>query len=362
MENVHCKSQRFFKQKKKELILFYFIKDLISFIFYKKIEKKFTIGFFCENEFIFSYLEPYIQNKVKKKKIVIISFEKINLNNIDNIEIFVFKTNFFRELLFLTLKLKFLYSSTPDLNNTLFKRSKFSNCKYIYLQHSPVSLNLIYRENAFDFFDAIQVISKYQFNEIEEIKKINSLNVKVFKSKYLFVEKQKKNKVQNNKIDVLIAPSWNTQFYKLNCHQILKKLFFDKNISFRLRPHPMSYLKNEISLNQIRESGIILDESKHINFLKYENLISDWSGIFIEYSLITKRKAYLINTPKKLTNKKYEKYKNKPIEILFRDKMAQTYEVNDIPKLIDKILNKKIKIDENLENDELKKIIEENFY
>ena len=89
--------------------------------------------------------------KLKKKKIVLISFENIDLNNNDNVKLFVFKTNLIRELIFLTLKLKFLYSSTPDLNNTIFKRSKFSNCKYIYLQHSPVSLNLIYRENAFDF-------------------------------------------------------------------------------------------------------------------------------------------------------------------------------------------------------------------
>ena len=109
--------------------------------------------------------------KLKKKKIVLISFENIDLNNNDNVKLFVFKTNLIRELIFLTLKLKFLYSSTPDLNNTIFKRSKFSNCKYIYLQHSPVSLNLIYRENAFDFFDAVQVISNYQLNEMNEIKK-----------------------------------------------------------------------------------------------------------------------------------------------------------------------------------------------
>ena len=37
--------------------------------------------------------------------------------------------------------------------------------------------------------------------------------------------------------------------------------------------------------------------TQNILILKYENLISDWSGIFIEYSLITK-KAYLINTLK----------------------------------------------------------------
>ncbi len=344
------------------MILFNLIKDLKNFIFYKKTEKNYAIGFFCENEFIFNYLEPYIQNKVKKNKVIIISFENINLNNNDNIELFIFKTNFVRELIFLTLKLKFLYSSTPDLNNTIFKRSKFSNCKYIYLQHSPVSLNLIYRENAFDSFDAVQVISNYQFNEMNEIKKINSLKLKIFKSRYLFIEKQKKNKIKDKKIDVLIAPSWNTQFYKLKCHQILQKFFLEKKISFRLRPHPMSYLKNEISKDKILDDGFILDETKYINFLKYENLISDWSGIFIEYSLITKKKAYLINTPKKLNNQKYEKYKNKPIEIFLRHKLSKTYEIEKIPKLIEQIILTKSSNHNDFENNEFKKIIEEIFF
>ena len=90
----------------------------------------------------------------------------------------------------------------------------------------------------------------------------------------------------------MIAPSWNTQFYKLNCHKILKRFLLEKNITFRLRPHPMSYLKNEISKDKILNEGFILDDTKYINFLKYENLISDWSGIFIEYSLITKKSVF----------------------------------------------------------------------
>ena len=143
--------------------ILYFFLDIISYTKLKFNEKNFIIGFFCENRFIYNYLEPYIVNKIKKKNLLIISFEPIkNINN-DKITIFIFRNNFIRELVFLTLNLKFLYSSTPDLENSLFKKSKFSNCKYIYLQHSPVSLNLIYRENAFDSFDALQTISKYQF-------------------------------------------------------------------------------------------------------------------------------------------------------------------------------------------------------
>ena len=57
--------------------------------------------------------------------------------------------------------------------------------------------------------------------------------------------------------------------------------------------------KNEISLSEIKKIGITLDTSKIINFNNIKFLISDWSGIFIEFALITKRKSFLINTPKK---------------------------------------------------------------
>ena len=98
-----------------------FFTDIVNFIKLKKIEKNFEIGFFCENKHILNYLSPYIINKIRKKKILIISFE--NLDNFENemISIFVFKNNFVRELVFLTIKLKYLYSSTPDLENSIFK-------------------------------------------------------------------------------------------------------------------------------------------------------------------------------------------------------------------------------------------------
>ena len=171
-----------------------------------------------------SYLEPYILNKSKKVKVIILSFENLQSDLIDKSNVFVFRTNFFRQLVFLTLKLGVLYSSTPDLDHTIFKRSKFSKCKYIYLHHTPVSLTLIYNSNAFDAFDAVQAISTYQFKEMKEIISKNKLSTRVFKSKYLFINKQiEKNKTKNPDTDVLIAPSWNSSFYKLGCHKLLIK-------------------------------------------------------------------------------------------------------------------------------------------
>ena len=58
-----------------------FFLDIVNFIKFKSIEKNFKVGFFCENNYILNYLTPYIYNKIKKKKVLLISFEEIKKIN-----------------------------------------------------------------------------------------------------------------------------------------------------------------------------------------------------------------------------------------------------------------------------------------
>ena len=81
----------------------------------------------------------------------------------------------------------------------------------------------------------------------------------------------------------------------------------------------MSFKKGEITNDEIIKMGITLDNSKLVNFNEFNFLISDWSGIFIEFALVNKRKSFLINTEKKRNNFNYERYINKPIEISKRE-------------------------------------------
>ena len=343
-----------------------FFKDLIKFIGYKIRKSECDLCFFCENKFILNYLKPFIIKKSKKKTVLIFCFEKINHKEFENVEFIFLKSNLFRELFFLTANFKYLYSSTPDLENTIFKRTKFSKCKYIYLSHTPVSLTLIYNESAFDYFDVVQVTSKFQYNELLEIIKKRNLKTKILKYPYLFVENQiKKLNLENKEKDILIAPSWNTGFYDLNCHKILKDYLDKTDLSYDFRPHPMSIKKNEISLNDLSTLNFSIDSSSFLEFSKYNFFISDWSGIFIEYALIFKRKSHLINTRKKIVNAKYEKYQNKPLEISLRDKLAKTFDIKNIDNLVNdiKLENQKKTANNNFKNDgEVLEIIKKNFY
>ena len=75
---------------------------------------------------------------------------------------------------------------------------------------------MIYNTNAFDAFNAVQCISTYQLKEMDEIILKRDLNTRAFKSKYLFIKKQVENNInQVPDTDLLIAPTWNSSFYKL---------------------------------------------------------------------------------------------------------------------------------------------------
>lgn len=310
-----------------------FFKDFFNFLKLLKKNNQKKICFFNESTFTFQYLEPYIKSKSKKKKILIVSFCDLIYND-RNITSITLKTNFFRELYFLTSKNKIIYSTTPDLDNSIFKRSKFQKNKYIYLQHSSVGLVKAYNDKAFIFFDAIQTTNKFQYKDVDYINHINDLKIRKFKSKYEIIKKINLSKNSEKKLDLLIAPTWSTNFYTSNFYHFLE-LLIKKSFKLKVRPHPMSIKKKEININFLKKFGVEIDNSLIPDFSQTDNLISDHSGIFIEFMLNKKRKPILINTPEKNLSKKnldiisFEKYlrDNYSIQTTFEEIIDNDFEI-----------------------------------
>ena len=62
-----------------------------------------------------------------------------------------------------------------------------------------------------------------------------------------------------------------------------------------------------------------------------------------------------------MVNKNYDIFDNKPIEITLRNILGESYEINEIPKLVDSLCDQKNS--QNNSNDEnFKQILDENFY
>ena len=123
----------------------------------------------------------------------------------------------------------------------------------------------------------------------------------------------------------------------------------------------MSYKKGEITKKELVNLDINVDDDPIIDFQKYNFLISDWSGIFIEYSLIFKKKAFLINTPKKMVNKNYDNFENKPIEITLRNILGNSYDISAISNIIEEINDLKKSSNVNLDS-QFNEILKNKFY
>lgn len=227
--------------------MIFFLKDLVTLIKLKRSEYRFKRIFFFENKFIEPHILPFVKKNKNSKKSCIISFYKINKQNLNDFEVFHFNSYFFLTIAFFFLKTSYVYSSTPDLNNTAFIKSIYKKIKYIYLQHSPVSLTMIYNEKAFHHFDVVQVINNFQYNEIKEINNRFFLSIKPWKIKYYFWEKKIIKKI-NSKEKILIAPTWGTDFYKKNLHHKIIDNIKLNDFDIFFRPHLMSIKKKKFKL------------------------------------------------------------------------------------------------------------------
>lgn len=304
--------------------LLYCVHNFIKLIIINKKAKRF---FFIENKNLYQYLDPYV--KSSKKKCVLISSENLDISNKDIL--IVLNIDFFLELALIFLKAEYLYSSTPDLENSIFKKSKISKCKYIYLQHSNISLSIGYNENAFYHFDAIQAINTFQVDEIKIIRKQSRKKIKIIKSKYPFLNilKQKEKKKYLENVDVLIAPTWNTNIYSEFIFSEIIKILSKKKITFTIRPHYMTLKRNSDQLN-ILNKNINIDMTTSLDISKYNYLITDWSGIFLEFIQIKKKKVFFLDTRKKILNKNYNELFEKPIEDKLRNEFGFIIDKNKI--------------------------------
>ena len=92
----------------------------------------------------------------------------------------------------------------------------------------------------------------------------------------------------------------------------------------------------------------------------YDYLITDWSGIFIEFANIKLTKSILINTKKKIKNNDFVKFNTTPIEIYSRNILGIELNENNISKIPSILTSKELKNDNNQK--EIRKFFNENFF
>jgi YidC/Oxa1 family membrane protein insertase len=79
----------------------------------------------------------------------------------------------------------------------------------------------------------------------------------------------------------------------------------------------------------IVERSVATDES----MLRADVLITDWSGIALEYALGTERPVLYVDVPPKVHNDRYEELGIEPFEASMRDETGLVLPASEIPKV-----------------------------
>jgi len=111
-----------------------------------------------------------------------------------------------------------------------------------------------------------------------------------------------------------------------------------------LRPHPMSFKKNKKIIEIIEKRYSIYKNFKIESDISSSNsletsdlMISDWSGVALEYYFAYKKPVLFLDTVKKVNNPEYSRINLDPIEISIRQKIGLIANPNNLDEIINKI-------------------------
>lgn len=333
------------------------ILTLLNFIEFNNLSKDWKENvFFSENSSYSAHFEELVKKFfLDKKKICFLTSD---LNDLifkyqsETIKVFYISPNLGQIIFLNYIKCKRLILTMPDLENFHIKKSK--NCKkYFYIFHSPFSTNMIYRNKAFFAYDEICCVGRHHVDEFDEyVQKFNLKKKKLIKCGYFRIDKLSQfNNNQNNK-KVLIAPSWAQKNIITECCIDLIQILIKNKYQVILRPHIESLRRNKEKIIQIEK---IYKEQENFsiergnfslqNISDCNYLITDWSGISIEFAFAFEKPVLFIDTPKKIMNKKFNDLSIKPLEEKIRKKIGIVVSPVNIPQILDSIQ----KIDEEKE-------------
>lgn len=238
--------------------------------------------------------------------------------------------------------------TTPDINTFHIKRSLKAQ-HYAYIHHSPVSTHMIYRKGAFDHFDSILCVGPHQMEETRVWETLQGLPAKqLFEHGYPFldslIEAAAKNPAppigSENRLNILLAPSWGPMGLMETCVEEVVRIILDAGHFVRLRPHPRT--------RQI--SGRVLDAlaknfSGHPRFDMNEDttkfdalflshiMISDWSGVAMEFAFGLERPVLFVDVPRKINNPDYTTVPLTPLEISYREEVGRVIRPDRLDEL-----------------------------
>jgi len=176
------------------------------------------------------------------------------------------------------------------------------------------------------------------------LKSKNLINYGYGRLDTLLQEKENIQNIDSAKNLILITPSYGDNNLLEKCGLELIDVLLKSNFKVMLRPH-FRTLRDSIKLinsikekftgnpNFIFENGIIPSDSFHNSLC----MISDWSGVSLEYAFVLERPVLFVDVPKKIINSDFEKIDCEAIETNIRSEIGDIISTNELEKIPEKI-------------------------
>ncbi|MEG1995933.1 MAG: membrane protein insertase YidC [Oscillospiraceae bacterium] len=261
--------------------------------------------------------------------------------------------------LFMKIESDVCVMTTPNLQTYHLKRSYIrKDVEYIYIPHDPSSVHMAFAKDAMDNFDTVFCVGQTQINEIRKAEQLYKLKPKnLVACGYGLIDNliesyKKIGGVTNDVKKILIAPSWQDGNILDSCLDDMLECLIDAGYDITLRPHPEYVKRFSINMQEIIEKysprfsdtfRIETDFSSNVTIFTADLVITDWSGISVEFSYSTKKPTLFINTKIKIINKDYEELGMVPLDISLRDKIGKSIDlsnVTNIKEVIDELFQK----------------------
>ena len=231
----------------------------------------------------------------------------------------------------------------------------------------------IYTSSAFDNYDIILCNGKYQKKEIEFRETFTKKKKNLVEYGYPYFDYLKKalnDKDSEISNEILVAPSWNlneNNFISEKIIHLIDRLVELNTYKIRFRPHPEHFKRSKHLLDMIKnkfsEKNFVFDDEPlpFDSLRKAKYLITDTSGIALEYLLIFRKPVIYYVVKDKIHNKKIDLFGEfTAIEDIIKSKFGLTLDIDNLGNIDEKIknFNKKFK---NIEG-EISSFLSDNFY
>jgi len=217
---------------------------------------------------------------------------------------------------------------------------------------------MIYRYGAFDHYDSILCCGPHQVEEIRTHEKLNKLPPKsLIEAGYYRLERiyEAYQKYSSEKFPsvtkgtILIAPSWGAANVLESHGEHLVELLLEAGYEVIIRPHPETIRRSPdlVALFASRFGNnpnftLEMSIATHDSLFRADVLISDYSGITLEYAFGTERPVLFLDVPVKVRNQRFKELGIEPLELSLRSEIGMIVspkKLETVPQVIPNLMS-----------------------